>query len=321
MNWKKIILIFIVFLTFLGTGTMLSNIQSREADQLLEAHGMTNNSRYLYINRKTKVSSFLSYLDKNFKKAKIVLHLDNKKQKNQVLVWANHQMIPLSTENGRYFAPDDFRGQISFAVIGPNTEVKQLQTQGNTYLILGKRYYSVIGELKNYHKIEQNKYYLSTGIKQPTSQVPLKSYRIVIDSTSKTIGRIATHYQAQIYMPKFVKIHQIHRFSILKEIVLALLFWFIAVICNALIAVMERRQVKLTHLKGSLLRNWLINRGCRLILIEGILNIGAYFFLHSHAFYRRTDHLIELLLLSYFVVILAYFFTWLYLRRKENIHA
>lgn len=318
MNWKKIFLIIIVLFTFLGAGAMLSNVQSREADQLLEAHGMGNSSRYIYIKKNITVSSFLEYLTHNYKHRDIALHLDNKKKKNQVLVWANHQVIPLSTEDGRYFAPDDFKGKLSFAVIGPDLKATKVETQGNTYLVLNKRYYPVIGELKNYHKIEQNKYYLSTGIEQPTAKEKIRNYRIVIDASNKTIEQIAYHYDSKIAIPKFVKYHQIHRFSVFREIFLIILFWIIAMISNALIAIMQWRQVKLTHLRGSLLRNWLLNRGSRLILIEALLGFVAYFFLYHHAFFRRTDHLIELLIISWLLTSIAYVLTWLYLHRKDK---
>ena len=45
MNFKKIFLLLILLLSFLGIGTMLSNIESSYADELLEAHGLTNNTR------------------------------------------------------------------------------------------------------------------------------------------------------------------------------------------------------------------------------------------------------------------------------------
>lgn len=318
MNWKKVFLVLVVLFTFLGVGAMLSNVQSREADQLLEAHGMGNNSRYIYIKKKIKISSFLKYLTRNYEHKDIALHLDNKKKKSQVLVWTNHQVIPLSTEDGRYFAPDDFKGKLSFAVIGPDLKASKVETQGNTYLVLNKRYYPVIGELKSYHKIEQNKYYLSTGIDQPTAQETINNYRVVIDASSKTITQIARHYKTKIATPDFVRDHQIHRFSIFKEISLIVLFWIIAMISNALIGIMQWRQVKVTHLRGSLLRNWLLNRGSRLILIEAVLGFIAYFFLRHHAFFRRTDHLIELLIISWLLASIAYVVTWLYLHRKDK---
>ena len=66
MNFKKILLLFIPLLAFLGMGTMLSNIDSGHADELLEAHGLTNNTRYFRTNSKESISSFLRYLDKDY---------------------------------------------------------------------------------------------------------------------------------------------------------------------------------------------------------------------------------------------------------------
>lgn len=321
MNWKKIFLIFVVFLTFLGTGTMLSNVQSREADQLLEAHGLSNNTRYFRTKSKESVRDFLKYINHQYPKNKIQIHFDNQKSKDQVLFWANRNLISLPTESGRFFSLDDFSGQVSFAVLGPNVKVKILERQGNKYLFNGDRYYSVIGTLKNYHQIEQNQYYLSTGINQPTAGNSLNQYRIVIDSSNKVIHKIARKYKGKLKTPEFVKYHQIHRFSVVKEILLIILFWLIAMLSNILIAIMQWKQVKLTHLSGSLLRNWLVNRGIRLILIEGLLEVIAYAFLRWQEFFKRTDHLIMLLVINWLVAVIAYLFVWIYRNRKEKKHA
>ena len=72
MNYKKIVLFFIIFMCLLGVGSMLSNVQSREADQLLEAHGLSNNTRYIEVNRNETISDFLRYLDK-YKNANICI--------------------------------------------------------------------------------------------------------------------------------------------------------------------------------------------------------------------------------------------------------
>ena len=138
MNFKKILLLFIPLLAFLGMGTMLSNIDSGHADELLEAHGLTNNTRYFRTNSKESISSFLRYLDKDYANHQLQLHLDSNYEKKQVLVWANHTVKSLPTEEGRYFSPDDFKGKVSFAVLGPATEVNLLNVQNNKYVVLGQ---------------------------------------------------------------------------------------------------------------------------------------------------------------------------------------
>ena len=88
MNFKKIFLLLIPLLAFLGMGTMLSNIDSGHADELLEAHGLTNNTRYFRTSSKQSISSFLHYLDKYYANHQLQLHLDSNYEKKQVLVWA-----------------------------------------------------------------------------------------------------------------------------------------------------------------------------------------------------------------------------------------
>lgn len=318
MNYKKLILLVAVFFSLLGIGAMLSNVQSREANQLLEAHGLSNNTRYITVKNKQSVKNFLEYLNKRFPKQKIQLHLDNKVQKDQVLVWANHTVITLPTDTGRYFAPGDFQGQVSFAVLGPDASVKTLHTQGNDYVLWNKKYYSVIGNLKHYHQMDQSKYYLSTGINQPTANGKLKNYRIVIDSNSKTIKKIARHYHVKIHVPNFVRKHQIHRLSVIKEILGMILFWLIIGISNTILALVNWRQLRITNLRGSLKRNWLINRSLRVLLIEGVITIAAYAFLCWRAFFSKVNHLALLMFLSVIVMIISYGFEIIILRRRDT---
>ncbi|ARD06738.1 hypothetical protein B1745_03400 [Lactobacillus amylolyticus] len=322
MNWEKISFILIVFLTFLGAGFMLSNVQSREADQLLEAHGLDNNTRYFYTNKNEKISAFLKYLKKKYPKEHIQLHLDNRIDKQQILVWSNHSLRSLPTQSGCYFQADDFEGQVSFAVLGPDTKKNVIERQGNRYILYHKRYYSVIGELKNYHQSQQTQYYLTTGVNQPTANANLKNYRIVIDSAHlSSVKKIAKQYNGKITMPTFVKKHQLYRFSVIREIILIILLWLVAMGANLLIALMQRKQVKLTHLKGSLYKNWLVNHGLRLILIESLLAIVAYILLRYLGFFSKVNHLILLLFLNWLAAIFAYVFTWLFLHWKEHRHA
>ncbi|EEJ73071.1 ABC transporter permease [Lactobacillus ultunensis] len=318
MNFKKIFLLLIPLLTFLCIGTMLSNIESGYADELLEAHGLTNNTRYFRTDSDESVSSFLRYLDKNYKHHQIQLHLDSNYEKDQVLVWANHSVKSLPTESGRYFSPDDFKGTISFAVLGPATKTNLLDVQNNKYVILGQHYYSVIGEFKDYPQVEMNKYYLSTGIDQPTAKDQLKNYRIVVDGAPNVISRIAKHYNAKLHIPSFVQEHHRDRLSILPDLLLMLAALVVGIVGNLLLATIIKRQAKLTHLHGDLLRNWVINRSVRLFMIEGVFAIAVYFFLRWHAFYSTYSSLRISLLASWIIYIVAFCIMLRYLVRKDR---
>ena len=258
MNFKKIFLLLILLLSFLGIGTMLSNIESSYADELLEAHGLTNNTRYFRTDSDEKISIFLKYLDKNYANHQIQLHLDNNYEKKQVLVWANHAVTGLPTESGRYFSPDDFKGQVSFAVLGPTVKLNLLDVQNNKYVILGKNYYSVIGEFKDYPQVEMDKYYLSTGIDQPTAKDQLKNYRIVVDATPAVIEKIAKHYHASLHIPSFVQEHHRDRLSVVPDILMLVVCLLVGMITNMLLAIGIKRQARLTRLHDDLLRNWVI---------------------------------------------------------------
>ncbi|WEV44460.1 hypothetical protein OZX56_04315 [Lactobacillus sp. ESL0684] len=319
MKFKKTGLIIIIFLSFLGIGSMLSNIQSREADQLLEAYGLSNNTRTIKINNSQRVSDLIDYLQKKHPRSAIQVHLvEQDKQSNQTLVWANHNVVSLPTESGRYFTLDNFKGQVSFAVLGLNCPIATLKTQGNQYVILHKQYYSVIGTLKHYRQMKQDGYYLTTGSNQPTGQFKLKNYQIMIDSSPKVIKQIANHYQVKAKTPVFVRKHQIHQFSILKELVAIMLFSLAAACCNLLLALLDWQLVKKTSLSGKLLRNWLLNRGIRNMLLELLVTLAANLFLNWRAFYSRPLALVWLLMISWVFIIAIYAVSLVYLLRKDQ---
>ncbi|RMC61373.1 hypothetical protein [Lactobacillus sp. ESL0259] len=321
MKFKKTILVIIIFLSFLGIGSMLSNVQSREADQLLEAYGLSNNTRYIEIKNKQNVRSFLLYLQKKYPHNKIQVHMTCRSKKNQTLVWSNHDVLNLPTESGRYFTKEDFKGRVSFAVLGLNAKVPTYKVQGNEYVYLNKKYYTVVGTLKHYRQMKQDSYYLSTSPKQPTGKFKLSDYQIIIDSSNKVIRQIAKHYGVKAKIPLFVKNHQIHQFSIIREITFIIIFLLIASFSNLVLAFIDWKTVKSTHLKGNLLRNWLINHGIRILLIEVLVTISAYFFLIWRTFLSKPQQLIWLLTGCWIIISIIYSICILHLSRKDQNNA
>lgn len=302
--------------TFLGIGTMLSNVQSDYADELLEAHGLTNNTRYFRSNSDESISSFLQYLSIKYKHRRIQVHFDSIYEKKQVLVWAQGNVKSLPTENGRYFSPDDFKGKVSFAVLGPTAKVNGLEVQNNKYVLLGQNYYSVIGVLKNYPQVEMDKYYLSTGVNQPTAKDQLKNYRIVIDAVPSVISKVAKHYRVKMHVPSFVQEHHRDRLSVMPDILLFLACVLVGMLINALLAVLTNQQARLTHLHGDLLRNWIINRSVRMLMIEGVFAVAAYFFLRWHAFYSDYSALRLSMAISWLIYVLIFSISLYFLMRK-----
>lgn len=320
MIWKKFTFLTLIFLTFIATGLMLSSVQSREADLLLQAHGLDNNSRYFYPKSSDTISDFLTKITQKYPKQKFQIHFIDQKNKNITLVWSNQNLQALPTEEGRYFTQDDFNGQVSFAVLGPRTQKNVIKVQDNTYYLTKGRYYSVIGEFKKYHQVDQKMVYLTTGVKQATAKTPLSNYKLVVDTINRTsLKKIAKTYHAQLKVPTFVKEHQIYyRFSVIKEIAILILIWIFAMIMGSFIAIVQINQVKQTHLTGDLLKNWVLNRSLRLILVEIGLTLLATVLLRWRAFFNKPDHLLLLLGINLTATIFAYVTTLIHLYRKES---
>ncbi|CCI85588.1 hypothetical protein FC52_GL000247 [Lactobacillus pasteurii DSM 23907 = CRBIP 24.76] len=318
MNLRKIFLTLLILLSFLGMGITLSNIQSQEADQLLETHGLSNNTRYFYTDKKTTIRSFLKYLHKNFKNSQIQVHFNNRYEKDQVLVWANKSIVAQPTDNGRYFTMDDFNSMVTVAVLGPDSNINTTTSQNNKYIIYDNRYYSVIGTFKRYKQIDQYRYYMTTGINQENSTDSLANYRVSIDASARVLKAVSKHYKVSLKYPGFVIRHKSRKYSIIQELILIVLLSLVGIIGNVIIAMLHWKQAKLTRLRGDLLRNWLINRSSRYLLVELLLMLGSYFILVWKAFFERPEYLIALLSLNLVILIISYMTTIFVMKRKEK---
>lgn len=176
----------------------------------------------------------------------------------------------------------------------------------------------MIGELKDYPQMEMDKYYLSTGVDQPTAKAKLKNYRIVIDAAPAVISKIAKHYHAKLHVPSFVQEHHRDRLSVVPDILMLVAFLLLGMLTNMMLAMGIKRQARLTRLHGDLLRNWVINRSARLFLTEAAFAFAAYIFLRWHAFYSTYGSLVITMTVSWLIMILTFCGMIWYLVRKDK---
>ena len=198
MKIKRLILLIISFLAFLGLGLILSRQQSQRADQVLSNNGLS--STYYVFNPKKKhnIKQFLTYVNKNFSHDKVQIHFESDYIPDRVLIWANYNLKsqPLAKGSSRYFSKNDFDGTIPFAVISSDTKDRVVTLQNNHYLKENNDYVTIIGELKKNNESQNGQavYYLSTGINQPTAKESITNYKVVVDGLNKNEANALQHY-------------------------------------------------------------------------------------------------------------------------------
>ena len=198
MKIKRLILLIISFLAFLGLGLILSRQQSQRADQVLSNNGLS--STYYVFNPKKKhnIKQFLTYINKNSSHDKVQIHFESDYIPDRVLIWANYNLKsqPLAKGSSRYFSKNDFDGTIPFAVISSDTKDRVVTLQNNHYLKENNDYVTIIGELKKNNESQNGQavYYLSTGINQPTAKESITNYKVVVDGLNKNEANALQHY-------------------------------------------------------------------------------------------------------------------------------
>lgn len=287
MKWRKLLVLIGIFLLFLGVGTVCSNMQSQLADQILQSRGMSMESRIVKAKKSQKISAFIKWLEKEYPKESIQLQLKNKQDSNQILIWAqNRDLAYFPVSSGRFFSADDFTSRVTLAAISSATEASVIRTQGNSYLNLDDSYYSVVGTLKAVPYQNSKDYYLTTGEKQATANGNLKNYTIYVDASSATISKIASHLGSYSYWPDYVKRNRQRRLTLLMpEAILITFMLGFGILLVGLYAYLTFKGAEMSHVKGELLINLVLNKSGRFIVFLILESLGAYYFLIWKAYF------------------------------------
>lgn len=318
MKRHKLFVILSTFFLFIMIGIVCSNMQSQLADQILQAQGMSMETRIVKPKKTMTIASFLKWIKKEFPKESIQMQFKSKEDKNQVLVWSqNRDLNYFPVSSGRFFSEDDFKGQVTIAAVSPSSAASQIKTQGNTYLIANGQYYSVVGSLKAVPYQSSKAYYLTTGVKQETGQSRINHFTLYVDASSQTIGKIASHLKSETYWPDFVKRGRQRRLTLLMPEALLILFLLgVGVLLMGLIAWLTWKEADLSRVKGDLLSNLLLNRSGRFIVFMVLEAFASYFLLVWKAYYSNRSVLALLLLGTVMVELAVYVGMMVYMYRK-----
>lgn len=262
---KKYLFLILTFLSFLGIGYFISSIETTNAQINVVTNGMSKNTRQISGVKKGKVVSLLHYLDNKYKNNSVILQLVDHSQQNRVLMWSNFDLpaLPTNEGKGRYFLKSDFESEIPLAITNVASTIEITQTQGHSYLKNGDQYIAVIGILKGLDPNDE-RYYLTTGINQPTSSEKLKNYQIIIDGLNQS----QLNHVAKAFGGKVKKVAELEQ-TLAKnrkpylEFSLTLVLIVITIIINILQAIRITKLSIQSKVHGNLLRRLLTNQTIR----------------------------------------------------------
>ncbi len=324
MKIKRLILLIISFLAFLGLGLILSRQQSQKADQVLSNNGLS--STYYVFNPKKKhnIKQFLTYVNKKFSHDKVQIHFESDYIPDRVLIWANYNLKsqPLAKGSSRYFSKNDFDGTIPFAVISSDTKDRVVTLQNNHYLKENNDYVTIIGELKKNNESQNGEavYYLSTGINQPTAKESITNYKVVVDGLNKNEANALQHYlRGSMQIKDFSKTYnRQHGISPTKKLIGAIFCVVIALIVAAIAAVLAENPVNLKYVSSKIWVHLLADSGLRFFLANGIIVILTSLGLQTWNFYSNHSQLYVLFLVVFAMQIITYVLMLLLIKIKKE---
>lgn len=323
MKLKRLIVILVSLLCFIGLGVTLSKQQSQRADQILTHNGLSSPYYIFTTNKKKTIRTFIKYLEKNWPKSNLQVHFKTKKNPNRILIWSNYNLKsqPMAKGSSRYFNKSNFQGSISFAVISAQTQDNLIIAQGNRYLKEKNNYYSVLGQLKENTEspYAQTAYYLTTGVEQPTSKSELRHYDITIDGLpKKDKTRVQKYLAASVKTVDYAKSYnRQHGINPTKKFLFSTICIILALIDSAIWAILASSPLKNTHFKHSAFQRLLANSSIRFILIDTILMLIAYGVLPTLLFYSNYLQLFFLFTIVWILQLFTFGLT-LYVNRQRK---
>lgn len=262
---KKYLFLFLTLLSFLGIGYFISSIETTNAQINVVTSGMSKDTRQISDVKKGKVISLLHFLDNKYKNNQVKLQLADRTDKNRVLMWANFDLpaLPTNESKGRYFLKSDFTGDISLAVNNVNSTIEIMETQGHAYLKSNDQYIAIIGTLKGLDPSDE-RYYLTTGINQPTSSDKLKNYKIIIDGLNQNqLSHVAKAFGGKVKKVKELEQTLAKNRKPYLEFSLTIALVLATIIINILQAIRITKLSIQSKVHGSLLKRLITNQTIR----------------------------------------------------------
>lgn len=324
MKIKRLILLVISFLAFLGLGIILSRQQSQRADQVLNNNGLSSTYYVFKPKRKHNVKQLLTHVDKNFSHDKVQIHFESDYIPDRVLIWANYNLKsqPLAKGSSRYFNKKDFEGSIPFAVISADTRSKVVTLQNNHYLKENNSYVTIIGELKKNNESQNGQavYYLSTGINQPTAKESITNYRVVVDGLNKNDANSLHHYLGgSMKIVDFSKAYnKQHGISPTKKLVGAIVCVVIALAVAVIAAIFAENPVNLKFVPKKIGAHLLADSGLRFFLANGLIAVLTTLGLQTWRFYSNHSQLYILFSIVFVMQIITYVLMLLLIKIKKE---
>lgn len=204
---KKIISSIVIFIIVLLAGTAISKSDSVKYSNTMNRLGMSENATVLETNSKKNLVTAIKDLNKKKLTSYQLIFFDKSNSDiGYIYNYKKNDRLPITS--GRYFSKSDFSSQIPFAVQGKTSEIKVYKPQSQSYIKVGQRYISVIGNMGfGNSELLNDQTLISLSPNQPRSSKTLRNVVTVLDG--KAIGSKES-YSA---IKKTLHVRSTHKYS------------------------------------------------------------------------------------------------------------
>lgn len=204
---KKIISSIVIFIIVLLAGTAISKSDSVKYSNTMNRLGMSENATVLETNSKKNLVTVIKDLNKKKLTSYQLIFFDKSNSDiGYIYNYKKNDRLPITS--GRYFSKSDFSSQIPFAVQGKTSEIEVYKPQSQSYIKVGQRYISVIGNMGfGNSELLNDQTLISLSPNQPKSSKTLRNVVTVLDG--KAIGSKES-YSA---IKKTLHVRSTHKYS------------------------------------------------------------------------------------------------------------
>ncbi|MFC6323257.1 hypothetical protein [Companilactobacillus baiquanensis] len=204
---KKIISSIIIFIVVLLAGTAISKSDSIKYSNTMNRLGMSEDATVLETNsKKNLVTAIKDLNEKKLSSYQLIFFDKSNSDIGYIYNYKKNGKLPITS--GRYFSKSDFSSQIPFAVQGKSSEIEEYKPQSQSYIKVGKRYISVIGNMGfGNSDLLNDQTLISLSPNQQKSNKSLKNVITVLD------GKALSSKENYSFIKKTLHVKGSHKYS------------------------------------------------------------------------------------------------------------
>ena len=195
---KLFVIVYVAILAFIAVVTFYK-IQENDLVIQLNNHNLSASAYRVKLSNQDTIATVSELIAKS-KLDSLQLHYQSKQNKNITYFYGKGKFATPPMISGTFFSDDDFKSDVSVAVVGKDWAKKLYKPQGQAYIKLNGQYLPVIGIMGDNYKSELDKQIFIAQSQLKTPKMSASDYNLVVDAkqplTKKSLK--AVFKQAQI---------------------------------------------------------------------------------------------------------------------------